>query len=53
MAPIIIFVNERDSCQPLVKRITERWNRTAGDYHGGKSQEMREKIINQFRTGKI
>lgn len=51
--PIIVFVNERERCQNLVKKIEVRWKRTVNDYHGGKTQEQRERVISQFRSGKI
>jgi|LakMenEpi03Aug12_release.lakeMendotaPanAssembly.Ray.scaffolds.fasta_scaffold712559_1 superfamily II DNA/RNA helicase len=33
--------------------IEKRCERKIAEYHGGKSQEAREKVIAQFRTGKI
>lgn len=48
-----MFANTREKCEKLAIRIEQRWNRTVCDYHGGKNQEQRERIISQFRSGKI
>ena len=53
MGPLIIFVNERERCEKVSVLIQKRANRTVAEYHGGKSQEQREKVIHQFRNGKI
>lgn len=51
--PIIVFVNSRVKCEKLAKIIEMRFNRSACEYHGGKTQETRQLIIQNFRQGKF
>lgn len=36
-APIIVFVNQKRSCE-ILRGVLNKWGRTAIEYHGGKSQ---------------
>lgn len=49
----MIFVNTREKCDKIVKLIEQRFQRTCADYHGGKNQETRQKIIQDFREGRF
>lgn len=51
-APVIVFVNRRNKCANLVNLIEQKWNRRAVEYHGERSQEQREKALDNFRKGK-
>lgn len=51
-APIIVFVNQKRSCE-IIRGVLSKWGRTAVEYHGGKSQEQREEAIEQFKQGKF
>ena len=33
--------------------IEKRFDRKVAEYHGGKSQDQREKVISNFRSGKV
>ncbi len=48
-----MFVNSRAKCEKLVNLIELRFNRSCADYHGGKSQDNRQNIIQNFRNGKF
>lgn len=50
-APIIVFVNQKRSCE-ILAGVLEKWGWTCIEYHGGKSQEQREDAIQQFKAGK-
>ncbi|CCJ31582.1 unnamed protein product [Pneumocystis jirovecii] len=48
--PVIIFINQRRSCDALAKSLARiGWN--AVTLHGGKSQEQREAALAQLRSG--
>ncbi|KAG4301120.1 hypothetical protein PCK1_002819 [Pneumocystis canis] len=48
--PVIIFINQRRSCDALAKSLARiGWN--AVTLHGGKSQEQRETALAQLRSG--
>ncbi|EMR09631.1 hypothetical protein PNEG_02215 [Pneumocystis murina B123] len=48
--PVIIFINQRRSCDALAKSLARiGWN--AVTLHGGKSQEQRESALSQLRSG--
>lgn len=49
----MIFVNTRVKCDKIVKMVQVRFERTCADYHGGKNQESRQRIIQDFRNGKF
>lgn len=51
--PIIVFVNSRENCDKISMMIQKRCDRSVAEYHGGKNQEQRERVISQFRAGKI
>lgn len=48
-----MFVNSRAKCEKLVNLIELRLNRSCAVYHGGKSQDNRQNIIQNFRNGKF
>ena len=50
---MIVFVNSRENCDKISKMIQKRCERRVSEYHGGKNQETREKVIASLRTGKI
>ncbi|KAF9931020.1 DEAD (Asp-Glu-Ala-Asp) box polypeptide 23 [Modicella reniformis] len=49
--PIIVFVNQKKSCDMLAKMINSCGLR-ATTLHGGKSQEQRELALSQLKSGK-
>ncbi|KAF8986137.1 DEAD (Asp-Glu-Ala-Asp) box polypeptide 23 [Entomortierella lignicola] len=49
--PIIVFVNQKKSCDMLAKMINSSGLR-ATTLHGGKSQEQRELALSQLKSGK-
>ncbi|KAF9384795.1 mRNA splicing protein prp28 [Podila verticillata] len=49
--PIIVFVNQKKSCDMLAKMINNSGLR-ATTLHGGKSQEQRELALSQLKNGK-
>ncbi|KAF9930678.1 mRNA splicing protein prp28 [Mortierella alpina] len=49
--PIIVFVNQKKSCDMLAKMISSSGLR-ATTLHGGKSQEQRELALSQLKSGK-
>jgi ATP-dependent RNA helicase DDX23/PRP28 len=48
--PIIIFVNQKKTCDIVSKAVTECGYRVAV-LHGGKSQDQREAALEQFKKG--
>jgi ATP-dependent RNA helicase DDX23/PRP28 len=51
--PIIVFVNTREKCKKIVNIIEIKYHRSCAEYHGGKSQENRQAIIQNFRNSKF
>ncbi|KAG0370488.1 mRNA splicing protein prp28 [Gamsiella multidivaricata] len=49
--PMIVFVNQKKSCDMLAKMISSSGLR-ATTLHGGKSQEQRELALSQLKSGK-
>ena len=49
--PIIIFVNRKDTCD-LVQSTVEQLGWRVGSLHGGKNQQQREGVLEQFKLGK-
>ncbi|KAG0057060.1 mRNA splicing protein prp28 [Gryganskiella cystojenkinii] len=49
--PIIVFVNQKKSCDMLAKMINSSGMK-ATTLHGGKSQEQRELALSQLKSGK-
>jgi len=49
--PMIVFVNQKKSCDMLAKMINSSGLR-ATTLHGGKSQEQRELALSQLKNGK-
>lgn len=49
--PIIVFVNQKKSCDMLAKMVNSSGLR-ATTLHGGKSQEQRELALSQLKNGK-
>lgn len=52
-APIIVFANSRENCDKVSKALQLRCERRVTEYHGGKSQDVREKVIANLRSGKV
>ena len=50
---MIVFVNTRENCDKVAQIILKRQERKVDVYHGGKSQEQRERVIRDLRSGKI
>jgi len=49
---VLVFVNEKKHCEGVARQI-ERIGRRCVVLHGGKTQEEREKALNQFRQGGV
>jgi ATP-dependent RNA helicase DDX23/PRP28 len=51
--PIIVFANSRENCDKVSRVLQTRCDRRVAEYHGGKTQDAREKVIASLRTGKV
>ncbi len=48
-----MFANSREKCEKVANLVRKRCDRAVAEYHGGKSQEERERVIGALRAKKV